>query len=333
MKLEGRRILVTGGAGFIGSHLVDALIEEGCFVRVLDNLSNGRSENLEQQKGGSRFNFILGNVLEPSDVVRAIEGIDIVFHLACLGVRHSIKCPFENQRVNAEGTLTVLREAHQAGVKKFVYCSSSEVYGSAEYVPMPETHPTHPTTVYGAGKLAGEAYTRAYYNTYGLNTVILRPFNTYGPRSHHEGDAGELIPKSVVQVLNKKPILIFGDGSQTRDYSYVGDIVKGIIEAAKCDEIIGRTFNIGSSFEISIKEIAKMILEMTGNSTSKIEYLNSRPGDVLRLHADSTVFRKIASWHPQVAFKDGLLKTIRWFESRPEGISTLLKQDTGINWE
>jgi len=333
MKLKGLKVLVTGGAGFIGSHLVDALIQEGCFVRVIDNLTNGKSENLRQHKDNNNFKFILGDIVDPLDVTKAVEGIDTVFHLACLGVRHSIKHPFENHRINAEGTLLVLQESYKAGVKKFIYCSSSEVYGTAEYVPMPEKHPTNPCTIYGASKLAGEAYTRAYYKTYGLKTVIIRPFNTYGPRSHHEGDAGEMIPKSIVRAFNGQPILIFGDGSQRRDYTYVEDIARGIIEAAKCENITGLTFNIGSNSEISIQQIAEKLLEMIGNSSSKIEYIKNRPGDVLRLYADSTAFREITNWNPKVSFEGGLLKTIKWFKSRPEGISALLNQEKGVNWE
>ena len=333
MRLKGSRVLVTGGAGFIGSHLVDALIQEGCQVRVLDNLINGKRENLIQHKDKSYFQFMLGDITIPSDVEKAINGIDVVFHLACLGVRHSIKHPFENHRVNAEGTLLVLQESYKAGIKKFIYCSSSEVYGTADYVPMPESHPTHPNTVYGASKLAGEAYSRAYHKTYGLKTVIIRPFNTYGPRSHHEGDAGEMIPKAIVRALSRQPILIFGDGSQTRDYSYVTDIARGIIEASKNEETTGHTFNIGSNGEVSINQIAGMILKMIGTHSSKIKYLKNRPGDVLRLHADSSAFNKITNWSPRVSIEDGLSKTIQWFKSRPEGISELFNQEKGVNWE
>ena len=333
MRLKGTRVLVTGGAGFIGSHLVDSLIGEGCHVSVLDNLVNGRPENLEQHKNNNRFKFILGDINNPPTLAEAIKETDIVFHLACLGVRHSIKYPIENHSVNAEGALRVLQKSYEAGVIKFIYCSSSEVYGSAEHVPMTENHPTRPCTVYGASKLAGEAYTRAYHKTYGLKTVIVRPFNTYGPRSHHEGDAGEMIPKSVVRALNSESILIFGDGSQTRDYTYVEDVARGMTEAAKQDGTIGLTLNIGSDSEISIKKIAEMILEITKKTPSKIEYTDGRPGDVLRLFASSKAFRKITGWQPGMPFKDGLLKTIQWFKSRPEGASILLSQEKGINWK
>ena len=332
MILAGKKVLVTGGAGFIGSHLVDALITEAGHVRVFDNLSNGKKENFHHHNGSNLFEFMLGDVTDPCGVSKAMAGIDVVFHLATLGVRHSIKHPFENHRVNAEGTLLVLREAYKADVKKFVYCSSSEVYGTAEYVPMPENHPTYPCTVYGASKLAGEAYTRAYYKTYGLNTIIIRPFNTYGPRSHHEGDAGEMIPKSIVRSLAGKPILIFGDGSQTRDFTFVEDIASGLIAASKCDVLVGETLNIGSNFEISMRDIAEIIKKKIGYSL-KVEFTRERPGDVLRLYADSSRFCKITNWKPKIALEEGLAKTIDWFKSRQEGIQYLIGQEKGINWE
>ncbi len=332
MNIDGKNILVTGGAGFIGSHLVDLLMREGCRVRVLDSLVNGKLENLDRHKNSTKFEFIRGDIRKPATFTSAMENTEVVFHLACLGVRHSIKHPFENQRVNAEGTFLVLKQAHKAGVKKFIYCSSSEVYGSAEHVPMSEAHPTRPCTIYGASKLAGEAYTRAFYTTYGVNTVIVRLFNTYGPRSHHEHNVGELIPKSIVRALNGKPVLLFGDGSQTRDFTYVEDSAKSLVEAARCDDALGQTFNVGSDFEIAIEEVAKLILKITGSST-QIEHDKNRPGDISRLHADSTAFRKLTGWVPKISFEEGLTRTFRWFNSRPEELSVLLGQEKGINWE
>lgn len=332
IALEKCHCLVTGGAGFIGSHLVDQLISRGCTVRVLDNLINGKRENISQHFSNTKFEFFHGNICDPFDVARAIENIDVVFHLACLGVRHSLTHPFENHRVNTEGTLFLLEASRKAGVKKFIQCSSSEVYGTAQSVPMKESHPTMPCTVYGAGKLAGEAYARAYYTSYGLPTTIIRPFNTFGPRSHHEGDAGEMIPKSIVRVLNGKNILVFGNGEQTRDFTYVTDTANGLIMAAECQDTTGGTFNIGSRFEISIKDLATRILQLIPQMPSTISFTDDRPGDVLRLFADPQTFIDLTGWQPTTGFTDGLQQTIDFFKNHPRGIATLLATESGRNW-
>ncbi len=333
MNISGLNCLVTGGAGFIGSHLVDELINRDCSVRVLDNLVNGKMENLSQHFDNKNFELYHGSVTDPFDVQKAVEGIDIVYHLACLGVRHSIVHPFENHRVNAEGTLLVLEASFRAKIKRFVYCSSSEVYGTAQHVPMTETHPTLPCTVYGSSKLAGEAYTRAYHKTYGAPAVIIRPFNTYGPRSHYEGDAGEVIPKSIVRALNGEPIIVFGDGSQTRDFTYVEDTARALVIAAEIDGMIGQTLNIGSNFEISINDLAHKIAKMVSNSKTRVELTPQRPGDVLRLFADPQKFIDICDWKPKISFDDGLARTIDFFRKHPSGIQSLMQGESGRSWE
>ena len=330
--LADKNVLVTGGAGFAGSHLVDLLLQEGARVRVFDNLNNGKLVNLEHQKDNPSFTFVEGDLLNAQDIAGALKDIDMVFHLACLGVRHSLKFPMENHRVNAEGTLLILEESRKKGVEKFVYCSSSEIYGTAETVPMTEKHPIQPCTVYGSSKFAGEVYARAYYKSFGFPTVMVRPFNMYGPRSHYEKDSGELIPKMIVRALHNENLLVFGDGSQTRDFCYVEDNMRGLLEAAKHDTLIGEVVNVGSNSETSILQIAEMILRLVEGTTSKIEHVDGRPGDVLRLYADTTKFRTLTGWQPQVTLEEGLRKTIAWFREKA-GSENLMALETAFNWK
>ncbi len=333
MQLKNKKVLVTGGAGFIGSHLVDTLLAKGAKVRVIDNLANGEMANLKNHQDNEDFEFFLGSITDPFDVNRVMKDIEVVFNLATLGVRHSIKHPYENHKVNAEGTLLLLQSAHENNVEKFLFCSSSEIYGTAKHVPMTEEHPTLPHTVYGASKLAGESYARAYHETYGMQTLVVRPFNTYGPRSHYAGDAGEVIPKSIIRALNGKELVVFGDGLQTRDFTYVEDTAAALAAAAEADNLIGRTVNIGCNFEISIKDLAHKIIELVNNDEAKVTLAKSRPGDVLRLYADPSIFIEATGWQSQTDFSEGLLKTIKWFSEELGDIRQLLKNDTVYNWE
>jgi UDP-glucose 4-epimerase len=331
--LKGTLCLVTGGAGFIGSHLVDCLAERGAKVRILDNLATGRLENVEHHLDSDSVEFIEGSVIDVNDVKDAMRGVRVVFHLACLGVRHSLVHPFENHRVNAEGTLVVLNAAREEGVERFLYCSSSEVYGTALNVPMSEDHPTYPCTVYGAGKLAGEAYARAFFKTYGMHVSVIRPFNSFGPRSHYEGDSGEVIPKTFVRALGGTEILVFGDGTQTRDFTYVEDTARGLVRALECEGAKGETLNMGSGFEIPILTLVEKIRDIVGNPDVHIVHTPERPGDVLRLYADSSRMSELCGWIPEIGFDEGLRRTLDHFRSKPEGFEQLLKEEKGRSWE
>lgn len=317
--LAGKDVLVTGGAGFIGSHLVEGLLRYDVRqVRVLDNFANGKRDNLTAVAHDPRLIVQEASILDAQAVADACRGAPLVFHLACLGVRHSLHSPLLNHRVNAEGTLRVLEAARLAGVRRFVYVSTSEVYGTARHAPMNEEHPTRPMTVYGGGKLAGESYARAYFETYGFPTVMVRPFNNFGPRSHFEGDAGEVIPRFLTRALAGLPPVIFGDGSQTRDFIFVTDTVRALLLLAADDRCVGQTLNVGRGSEITVHELAERILQATGRTELRPEHEPPRPGDVLRLCADTSKLRALTGFQPKVSFADGLAQVVAWFRSQAD---------------
>jgi UDP-glucose 4-epimerase len=326
------RTLVTGGAGFIGSELVRQLAAQGCQVVVVDNLVNGRRENLERLPA-DLVQVVVADIRQNERMADLMQGVDIVFHLACLGVRHSMHSPHENHEVNATATLKLLSVARAAGVKRFVYVSSSEVYGTARWVPMTEEHPTFPMTVYGASKLAGECYARAFYRTYDYPTIVVRPFNTYGPRCHHEGDSGEVIPRFLLRCLAGRPMVIFGDGTQTRDFTYVSDIAKGILMAVLADDAIGQTINLGSGREIAINELAREVAAVVGRPDAAVIHDDPRPGDTLRLCADTTKACQLLGFEPEVTLREGLVRLRDWYLSLGEPPEVLLEQEILRNWE
>ncbi|KJJ84363.1 NAD-dependent epimerase/dehydratase [Candidatus Omnitrophus magneticus] len=331
MAIKCNKALVTGGAGFIGSELVRQIVGKGINVTVVDNLINGKQENIEGL--GPLLKFEIEDIRNTPRMEELMSGVDIVFHLACLGVRHSIHSPKENHEVNASATLSLLETARKAGIKRFVYVSSSEIYGTAKWVPMTEEHPAFPMTVYGASKLAGECYTRAYYKTYNYSTVVVRPFNSYGPRSHHEGDSGEVIPKFLLRCMADMPMILFGDGKQTRDFTYVSDTAKGIFLAGITEGIDGETINIGNGNEISIGSLSEEIKEVLARPKGKIAYEIPRPGDVLRLYADTSKANKLLGFKPEISLNDGLSKLRDWYMRMGKPAQELLQNEKVKNWE
>jgi UDP-glucose 4-epimerase len=325
-------VLITGGAGFIGSELTSQSVARGDRVTVVDNLVNGKRENLSGLLGDQCV-LAVEDIRRTEEIESLFEDVDVVFHLACLGVRHSIHSPRENHDVNATATLDLLALARRRGVRRFVYVSSSEIYGTARWSPMTEDYPPSPMTVYGAAKLAGECYARAYHRTYGFPTVIIRPFNAYGPRSHHEGDSGEVIPKFVLRSLAGKEVVIFGDGTQTRDFTEVGDTARAILRAGEAPGIEGETINVGSGQEISMNELAELVGEVVGNGQARPPlYTAPRPGDVLRLCADVAKARRLLDFEPHIALREGLARLCAWYREQPQSAAELLREEVMQNW-
>lgn len=331
MKIQGKKILITGGAGFIGSHLAD-LLEKGNHIVILDNLSSGTRNNIAHHEGKTHIQFIEGDVRDKPLLSRICKDIDVVFHLAVQCLRLSLRDPETNHEVNATGTINLLQASLEHAVERFVYVSSSEVYGTALHVPMSEDHPCNPMTVYGASKLAGELYTLAYHKTYGLQSIVVRPFNTYGPREHLQGAYGEVIPRFVVRILNGNPPVIFGNGRQTRDFTYVSDTIQGIMQASECDEMIGQTVNIARGKEVSINSLAEIISKKLGGSGLKPQYEEQRPGDVTRHYADIAKAERLFHYRPGTDIERGIELYLEWFKAQQFDIVRLLEEQVVFNW-
>lgn len=314
------RCVVTGGAGFIGGALVGRLLAAGDEVVVVDTLVNGRPENV-----GPDARLVLADVRDAAALRPLFRGVDVVYHLACLGVRHSLRHPEENLAVNATGSVTVLEVARSVGVGRVVHVSSSEVYGTARRTPMREDHPTEPATVYGAGKLAGEALARAAWLSWGFPVVVVRPFNAFGPRSHHAGDAGEVIPRFLLRALADEPLILFGDGAQTRDFCFVDDTAAGIHAAGRASGVEGATFNLARGEGTSLLHLAERIAAVVGRPV-RTRHDAPRPGDVRHLVGDASAASARLGWRPNVSLDDGLARTVAWLQAQGAPRSLLAGQ-------
>ncbi len=331
MRLENGSVVVTGGAGFIGSHLVDRLLGANYSVSVIDDFSTGRPKNLARHNKNSRLSIEEADVRDEEMMLRLLDGADYVFHLAVQNVRLSLRRPTLVHEVNATGTLNVLKAAAAAGVKRFLYCSSSEVNGTADVVPMPEDYHFRPETIYGASKLAGEYYTQVFQRAGWLSTIIARPHNTYGPREHYEGYLGEVIPRFILFALAGKPLSIYGDGTQSRDFTYVSEMSEFLLRLMECDDAVGGTYNVCRGQEVSIGEIAELIAELSGSKT-EIQMLPSRPGDVLRLCGDPTRLWKVLGDSPRISIREGLARTLDWFRENVPLSDEVLASLGAENW-
>lgn len=304
--------LVTGGAGFIGSNLAEGLLSRGYRVRVLDNFSTGKKENLKRV--GSRIELLKGDLRKIKDVQKAVRGVRYVFHMAAIAnVPQSVDRPLETHEVNVTGTFRLLQASREAGVKRFIFTSSSSIYGETNKFPSCEDDLPHPESPYASSKIMGEYYCRNFSSLFGLETVALRYFNVYGPRQNPRSRYANVIPIFLKCVLEGIPPEVHWDGKQSRDFVYVEDVVAANILAAKKPGISGEAFNIGSHSEARVIDCLTGIQKVLGSKKVTVRHTPKRAGDVRRTFADITKARKLLGYQPRVNFKEGLRRTVDWF--------------------
>jgi UDP-glucose 4-epimerase len=307
------KYLVTGGAGFIGSHIATALVERGDQVRVLDNLSTGTRANLAHLS--EKVEFVAGDVLDVAAVEKAVAGCDVVFHQAALAsVPRSLKEPLATHAACATGTANVLEAARRAGVQRVVYAGSSSAYGNQPFVSKRETDLPAPISPYAAAKLAGELYCQSFTASFRLETVVIRYFNVFGPRQDPNGEYSAVIPKFVVAMLAGKRPTIFGDGMQSRDFTYIDNIVAGNLAAAKAPAAAGRVFNVACGRQFNLLELVASINRVLGTNLEPV-FEPARAGDVRDSLADISTAREVLGYEPAIDFDEGLRRSIEYYRS------------------
>jgi NAD dependent epimerase/dehydratase len=319
---KGRRVLVTGGEGFIGSHLVERLVREGAQVRVLALYNPfGRYGWLDPEVH-AEVELLPGDVRDSERVAAAVAGQDVVFHLAALiGIPYSYVAPESYVQVNVEGTVNVAKACHRHDVGRLVHTSTSETYGTARSVPIGEDHPMQPQSPYSASKIGGDVMALSFHHAFELPVAVVRPFNTYGPRQSTRA----VIPTILAQLHKGAKELRLGTTSPTRDFNYVEDTVAGFLAVAECDRALGQVVNIGSGREISIGDLVRLLVEITGTDAELVvEESRLRPSgsEVERLLCNNTRAREWTGWTPQVSLEEGLLRTSEWIAANLEELDT-----------
>jgi UDP-glucose 4-epimerase len=305
--------LVTGGAGFIGSHLVQGLLEQGHTVRVFDNFSSGKQENLIEV--ADRIDLFEGDLCHYEEILRACKDIEYVLHEAAIpSVPRSVEQPWDSHEANATGTFNLLQAAVSQKCRRVIYAASSSAYGDTPESPKHEGIVPCPLSPYAVQKLAGEHYCRAFSECYGLQTLSLRYFNVFGPRQDPKSQYAAAIPAFVTAILADQPPTVFGDGEQTRDFTYVDNVVHGNLLAMRVRRTGGQAVNLACGDRISVNQVIARLNELLGKSI-KPEYVDPRPGDVKHSCADIALARKLLGFKPQVSFEDGLSRAIEYYKS------------------
>jgi nucleoside-diphosphate-sugar epimerase len=313
-------VVITGGAGFIGSHLVGAFLRSGAVVRVLDNLATGSRANLsrviEESGRQATFTFVEGDITDRKLVHEVVQGADYVLHQAALpSVQRSVEDPLTSNLVNVEGTLNVLLAAREAGVKRVVNASSSSVYGDSAQSPKVETMPTNPQSPYAVSKLAAESYCRAFTRIYQLETVSLRYFNVFGPRQDPFSPYAAVVPRFIDALLLQRRPRIYGDGQQSRDFTYIDNVVQANMLAIEAVGVAGEAFNVACGGTISLQTVLQLLTELSGQPVHP-EYHPPRAGDVRHSLADISKAERMLGYRPAIPFREGLRQTLDYYRQR-----------------
>lgn len=313
---KGVSVLVTGGAGFIGSHLVDKLVQLGARVKVLDDFSTGKRENIAHLLDW-KLGLIEGSLTDAETVKRAVEGVEVVFHQGALpSVARSVEDPLTTHQVNATGTLLLLLASRDAGVSRVVFASSSSVYGDTPTLPKREDMTPNPKSPYALSKLIGEHLCRLFWELYGLETVSLRYFNIFGPRQDPTSQYAAVIPRFVTALLKGERPVIYGDGEQTRDFTFVENCIQANLLAATKPDVAGEVFNVGAGVQTSVNDLFRLIRSLIGADDIEPIYAPPRPGDVRHSLAEITKAERLLGYKPVVSLEEGLKLTIDWFRNR-----------------
>jgi nucleoside-diphosphate-sugar epimerase len=319
------KAVVTGGAGFIGSNLAERLLADGHEVHVVDDLSTGHRGNVPAKAA-----FHHASILDDTALRRAFEGADVVWHQGAIGsVPRSMADPLGSHEPNLTGTLKVLEAARHAGVRKVVYAASSSAYGDTPTLPKAESMPAQPLSPYAVTKLASELYCQVYHRAYGLATTCLRYFNVYGPRQDPNGPYAAVVPKFILAALQGDPLTIHGDGRQSRDFTFVGDVVEANLLAARAGTADGEVVNIGAGGQTSLDELARLIVELAG-SRSPVVHGPPRPGDIRDSLASLDRARELLGYRPRTSVREGLAATVAWFKAQaPAGPAKVPQPPSG----